>query len=387
MSLWERMMTTEDFINQNVSWAGRAHHVVAGDPTTEFVKCFACGIKTTPGRNVCPRCKTSLTGATVYEMPAHVRHTLEPDAQAVRQADTDPPESHETNVAKKSIFDTDISKLFPRRQRFGVIDLLLMAGLIAWLVVLSDVRVWVEGGVVSFATSSARIGTTWAAVPMGPAAQPVPAGNDRDPPAEALLEPDPLPPAAVSMEAGNQFFETGEFPAALAHFEAAVAVAPDNAQVRNNLGQTLVRLDRRNEALPHFEQAVRLDPERWAYHFNLARTLGHVGSWNRAVSQYRRAAALFPDDFATRYNLGRALHEWGDHRAAVVAYLEAIPLAPEEPTIYLSLAQSYEALTRPSDVITAYARYLEMEPVSAQADKIRARMDALQHPADAGLGR
>jgi len=28
-----------------------------------------------------------------------------------------------------------------------------------------------------------------------------------------------------------------------------------------------------------------------------------------------------------------------------------------------------------------------MEPVSAQADKILARMDALQHPADAGLGR
>ena len=387
MSLCELMMTTEDFINQNVNWAGRAHHVVAGDPTTEFVKCLACGIKTTPGRNVCPRCKTSLRGATVYEMPTHVPHTLEPDTPPVRGSDTGPPESDEADAAKKSIFDTGISELFPKRRRFGVIDLLLVAGVIAWLVVLSDVRVWVEDGVVSFATSSARTGATWAAIPPGPEPQPVPGENDSERPAEALPEPDPLPPAAVSMEAGNQLFEDGEFPAALAQFEAAVEVAPDNAEIRNNLGQTLVRLERRNEALPHFEHAVRLDSARWAYHFNLAQTLGDVGSWNRAASQYRRAVALFPDDFATRYNLGRALHEWGDRRAAVIPYLEAIPLAPEEPTIYLSLAQSYEALARPADVITAYARYLEMEPESAQADKIRTRMDALQHPANAGLGR
>ncbi len=82
--------------------------------------------------------------------------------------------------------------------------------------------------------------------------------------------------------------------------------------------------------------------------------------------------------------LGRALHVWGDYRAAIAAYLKAIALAPDEPSFYLSLAQSYEALARPADVEAAYARYLGMEPESAQAEMIRARLEILGHPATDG---
>ena len=359
---------------------------------TTLVKCPACRIKTSAGRDVCPRCGTSLAGAPVIETtaaaPAHVRRAAEPasDTAPLQRSEPDPPESDAAATPKKAIFDTDISELFPKRSRFGVIDLLLLAGLVAWLMVLSDVHVWVRDGLVSFATSSAITGATRAAVPTTPATQPMPGEGDRDTLPAAVLVAEPLPPTPVSTEAGNQLFETREFRAALAQFEAAVAVAPDDAQARNNLGQTLVRLERRMEALPHFEEAIRLDPGRWAYHFNLARVHGDLGWWNRAVVGYRRAAELRPDDVATRYNMGRALHEWGDYRAAVEAYLQALTLAPEEPSFYLSLASSYEALARPADAVIAYARYLERGPESAQADTIRARMDALRRPADAGPG-
>ena len=382
---------------------------------TALVKCPACGIKTNARRPVCPRCKASLTDVAVCEttaaVPAHLRSTLAPDTEPLRRSDTgpsepddlsepdpsepnDPSEPDDTDAAGKSVFDTDISTLFPRRRRFGVIDLLLVAGLIAWLVVLSDMRVWVNDGVISFATGSAMAGASRVAVavPTAPEDHPMPAADDGDTPGEAVpgREPPPraapLPPAAVSMGAGNQLFDTGEFPSALAQFEAAVAVAPDDPQARNNLGQTLVRLKRQNEAVPHLEEAVRLDPRRWEYHFNLAHTLGELGWWSRSAAQYRQAAELLPSDFATRYNLGRALHEWGDYRGAVVAYLEAIALAPGEPTFYLSLAQSYDAMARPADVVAAYARYLEIDSASTRANQVRAQMDALQHANEGGPG-
>ena len=338
---------------------------------TELVQCPACGIKTRGGRDVCPRCETSLAGAPVCEttraVSAYSRRTPGLDTKPLQQTDTHPPES--------------------KRRRFEVLALRGMAALIAGLVVLGAVRVWVQDGVTTFGTSSAMAGEQ-ATAPTAPETQPVPAETDGGSPGAALPETDSLPSAApsasVSTEAGNLLFETGEFQAARAQFEAAVAIAPDDAQARNNLGQTLVRLEQQNQAVPHFEEAVRLDPERWAYHFNLAHTLGDLGQWNQAVVRYQRAVELFPDDFATRYNLGRALHERGDDRAAVAAYLEAIALAPGEPTFYLSLAQSYERLARPADVVAAYARYLELEPESTQADVIRTRMDALQPPADAG---
>jgi tetratricopeptide (TPR) repeat protein len=269
---------------------------------------------------------------------------IEPERRSV----TEPPDGDEPPTADTSIFDTDISELFPKRARFGVIDVLLIASLVVWLAVLSDVRVWVEDGVVSFATASARAGVTRAAVLTPPETEPELAENvdnledvepdDDDVPTNAAVpETEPLPPASVSMRNGNRLFENGEFRAAVAQFEATVAVAPDDAEGWNNLGQTLVRLDRQTEAVPHFEEAVRLNPGCWAYHFNLGHTLGDLGWWRRAIVQYRHAVALFPDDFATHYNLGRALHVWGDDRAAIAPYLKAIALAPGEPSFYLSL--------------------------------------------------
>ena len=361
---------------------------------TQLVKCPACGVKTSAGRDACPRCETSLSGAPVCEttaraVAAHLPRRPGPETEPLRPTDPESPGPGDTAAPDRATFDTDISELFPKRRRFGVIDLLLVAGLVGWLVVLSDMRVWVEDGVVSFSTSSARAGIAQAATPV--ALEPVEASAQDTSDAtlaeaegEAVPETEPLPPAAVSMNAGNQLFERGEFAAAVEQYEAAVAVAPDDPQARNNLGQTLVRLDRKTEALPHFEEAIRLDPESWAYHFNLAHTFGDLGSWNRAAAQYREAFELFPTDVATNYNLGRALHQWGDYREAVAAYLRAIALAPDEPSFFLSLAKSYDALVRPADVAAAYTRYLKMEPGSAQADVVRERLDALQHPADTG---
>ena len=114
---------------------------------------------------------------------------------------------------------------------------------------ISDVRVWVDDGVVSFAASGAWTGVRRAAGPTIAVTASVLAQNPgnaehpesdepeggRVPPSAALPQTATLPPAAVSMSAGNTLFERGEFPAAVAQFEAAVAVAPDDAQARKNL--------------------------------------------------------------------------------------------------------------------------------------------------------
>ena len=130
---------------------------------TQLVKCPACGVKTSAGRDACPRCETSLSGAPVCEttaraVAAHLPRRPGPETEPLRPTDPESPGPGDTAAPDRATFDTDISELFPKRRRFGVIDLLLVAGLVGWLVVLSDMRVWVEDGVVSFSTSSARAG-------------------------------------------------------------------------------------------------------------------------------------------------------------------------------------------------------------------------------------
>lgn len=364
-----------------------------------LVRCSACGIKTSAERDVCPRCAKPLSGATVV---GTVRdkglgfygsrsNTTEPDPASPEQGDGD---------ADQSIFDKDISALFPERRRFGAADFLLLAGLVAWVALFSDVKLWLDNGVATFGVASASTGTVRAPTATGdPPATPTDSTvadgdettgvDDTDADADAG-EPasrrsdaptGPTPSATAALAAGTALFEANDFTGALPHFETAVADSPEDALAVNNLGQTLARLGRQTEALPFLERAVRLEPTTWAYRFNLGHALAELGWWGRAVTEYRQAAVLVPDDFTTQYNLGRALHEWGDYRGAVESYLAAIKQGPGESRLYLSLGKSYEAMERRADAAEAYTRYIGMEPGSPQRDAILDRIGALQAPA------
>ena len=160
-----------------------------------------------------------------------------------------PTDGDETQTPAASVFDTDISELFPKRARFSVIDLLLLAGVVAWLAVLSDVRVWVEDGVVSFATASAREGVTRAAVASTPQAEPVLAESvdmlenierDIDEVAdERGRTEDRATASGVSLDEGRQpVVRERRIPRGRdAVSKPRWAVAPDDAEGWNNLGQ------------------------------------------------------------------------------------------------------------------------------------------------------
>ena len=182
-----------------------------------------------------------------------------------------------------------------------------------------------------------------------------------------------LPPG----RAGNEFFKKGDLEAALIRYEEALARNPNDVEVLNNMGQTLVRLDRPEEAGAFFQGAIRINPERWAFRFNYGNALARTEQWREAVEQFREAARLFPDDHATHYNLARALHKQGDPVAAVDEYQKAIALAANESAFHLGLAMSCEQIGRKEDAVAAYTRYLELAPMSPDAPAVRAKISAL----------
>lgn len=341
---------------------------------TKLVRCPECGTRTGEVRELCPRCDAPLAGAPVVARVAEPRPTAPDD-----------PASEPTSKPT-SVFDKDISALFPKRKRFGVADILLLAGLVAWGVLASDLRLWVQGGLATFGMTAAEEGVARAELPSSPDAAPTTALEDslETDVADAMNGETSTPaPAAVHvphaelMNDGNRAFEAGAFETARASFAEAAARTPTDPRAHNNLGQALVRLGEGQAALEHFEEAVRLDPERWAYQFNLAHNLGELGWWNRAADRYRQAIPLRPGDHSARYNMARALHNWGDYRGAVESYLEAIALAPDEPRLFFSIGRSYEALNRPADAMTAYTRYLEMEPSSENSDAVHRRLEEM----------
>jgi Flp pilus assembly protein TadD len=106
-----------------------------------------------------------------------------------------------------------------------------------------------------------------------------------------------------------------------------------------------------------------------------------VGNWSQAADDYRQARTLFPDDYVTQFNLGMALHKFGDEEAAVFEFRKGAELAPSEPSFQMALGISYEQLNRPEDAIKAYEQYVALSPSGPEADKVKARIEALRKPA------
>jgi hypothetical protein len=80
-----------------------------------------------------PPCLSALRGLPggrhgVRNVATSARQLPPREIEPERRSVTEPPDGDEPPTADTSIFDTDISELFPKRARFGVIDLLLIAG-------------------------------------------------------------------------------------------------------------------------------------------------------------------------------------------------------------------------------------------------------------------
>jgi tetratricopeptide (TPR) repeat protein len=192
---------------------------------------------------------------------------------------------------------------------------------------------------------------------------------------------------AIDLERQRAFMEpadlatmsygSGDYVAALAHLEAAIAKNPQDAESLSNLGQVLVKLGRTAEAVPFFDRACSLNPRRWAYRFNQARAFALLERWDESIAAYRNAQHLFPNDYVTTFNLALTLHKKGDEAAAVDEYKKAVELNPEEPSFRMALGISYEALQQNQDAAAAYSEYLRLAPAAADADKVRARIALL----------
>jgi Flp pilus assembly protein TadD len=177
---------------------------------------------------------------------------------------------------------------------------------------------------------------------------------------------------------GADAFRTDDFGSAVAAYEAAVARQPDDPDAQNNLGQTLVRLNRAPEAIPRFQRATQLAPGKWTYRFNLARARGLCGDWAGAVEDYREADRLFPDDHATLFNLALALRKAGRLAEAAPVLERVVVLAPEDPSFVLTAARTYDELDRRTEAAASYRKFLDQTATGREADLARGRLAQLE---------
>jgi tetratricopeptide (TPR) repeat protein len=110
-------------------------------------------------------------------------------------------------------------------------------------------------------------------------------------------------------------------------------------------------------ALAAYEQAVSIDPENVSAWINWGRLLHEQGRTKEAESVYRRALERCGPDSVLMFNLGVLLEDLGRTSSALEAYQAAIGEDPSLADGHYNLARLYEALGQPQHAIRHLGQY------------------------------
>jgi predicted O-linked N-acetylglucosamine transferase (SPINDLY family) len=155
--------------------------------------------------------------------------------------------------------------------------------------------------------------------------------------------------------------QAGDLASALALVGRAVALRPDAAVCRNNLGQVLERLGRDDEAARCYEAAIELDRGYAEAHNNLGLVRSRQDRLIDAEALYRKAIELDPQYAEPHTNRGNLLKDRGELDAAIACYRRAIELRPDLSALHsnLLLTLHYHADYSPADLEREHRAWAE----------------------------
>jgi tetratricopeptide (TPR) repeat protein len=149
------------------------------------------------------------------------------------------------------------------------------------------------------------------------------------------------------------------------------ATSEDPAEVQDRLGYAYLNAGQFDHAIASFEEALRLQPENAEYQ----RHLGNAYYWQgepdldspssqleQAIDAYEIARSLDPADGLLLTVLGGAYNEAGRPEDAMRAYEDAVRVAPCDDDAWLLLASQYDSLGRSADAEAACQQLVLLNP-------------------------
>jgi hypothetical protein len=116
--------------------------------------------------------------------------------------------------------------------------------------------------------------------------------------------------------------------ATILELTARVAAKPDDAGLRNDLGNVLARRGFAREAIDQYRKAAKLDPAFFLADYNEGLLLEKEGRDKEAISAYHRSIKRKPGFPLSRFHLGYLYEKKGNTSDAVAEYAKALRIDP-----------------------------------------------------------
>jgi predicted CXXCH cytochrome family protein len=158
----------------------------------------------------------------------------------------------------------------------------------------------------------------------------------------------------------------------------AQALAPEDPNTLNVLGDVLTRLGRANEAIPLLTRAVAIEYDLPEALQNLALAYRETGDRTRAVEAVRQAIRATPEMAAAHSTLAGLLRDQGQTAEAEREFIRAIELDPANPIAHYNYASLLAVAGRLEDSERHAREAARLAPDMATAQRSLGRLLAIR---------
>jgi tetratricopeptide (TPR) repeat protein len=171
---------------------------------------------------------------------------------------------------------------------------------------------------------------------------------------------------------GNSLRRKGKLEEAILHYTAAVRIDPNYATARTNLATTLKQLGKLEDAIEHYNAALRIKPNSARARNGLRNALQKQKK--PGEDSIRSAGGISPkkkDPAATLTKMGNALMKKGRLALAMRHYTEALRRNPNYAKAHIALAAALVNQGKLKEAIAHYDTALSIDPGDNEARKGR----------------
>ncbi|PSB41150.1 hypothetical protein C7B80_31550 [Cyanosarcina cf. burmensis CCALA 770] len=176
---------------------------------------------------------------------------------------------------------------------------------------------------------------------------------------------------------GYALSNVGRYEEAIASYDQALKINPNNNNAWYNRGIVLRKLERYEEAIASYDQALKINPNNNNAWNNRGVALNYLGSYEEALDSYDQALKINPDDDDACYNRGVALDAVGRYEEAIASYNQALKISPDDDDACYNRGVALDAVGRYEEAIVSYNQALKISPDYDSARKNRGM--ALMH--------
>lgn len=175
---------------------------------------------------------------------------------------------------------------------------------------------------------------------------------------------------------GGQFLRAGDYTKALNHLVEAEKLFADDPILQNYLGLAYNGKNKQELAIQHYTKALKLKPDYAPAKNNLGAAYLAQEKWDDAIGVYKELTGdlLYATPHYPLSNLGYAYYRKKEYRLSEKYYVQALKLEPTHPPALWGLGQTYVAMGRGEEAISAlsivvdrYPEYTEGHYTLAQA--------------------